>query len=339
MTRVLPLALMALAACGGGEAAPAAPEPVAEVAVATVREAPVAPEVTGYGTATTDAGSVQTYTVAFEGVVQQVEVAAGAPVAAGDRLVRLAPSAASRALRVQAEIDAQAQEKAAQTVEERYALHLATRQEREAQQAALDAARARLAALEPQAEGTVRATGAGVVDTVFVAPGQTVGAGTPLVAVAARAGFRLTLGVAAAEVPLLTPGMAVEVVSAGRPQVRANGRLVRVEKVLDPSTRLAQALVAVPGANPFLLGEYVAGTFSGPAQTALVAPRDAILLAEGGPIVFTVRGGRAYHHAVEIVVENGSETGFAAAGVHAGDSVVVGGLAGLSDSLRIRLAP
>ncbi len=286
----------------------------------------------------TEPGAAETYTVPFEGVVQSVAVAAGEAVRAGAVLARLVPSPATRADLAQARLDAAAQEAAMRTVQERYDLHLATRQELEAQQATLAAARARLDALEGQTSGgTVTAQSAGVVDTVYAATGQTVTAGAPLVAVAASRGFQLTLGVEAEDVPVIEPGMTVQVVAVDRPdEVRDVGRVVRVEAALDPRTRLAQVIVALPGPNPFLLGEYVRGTFEGPTVTALVAPRDAILTTEDGPVAFTVAGGRAVRHVVEIVVENDRQTGFTAPGIRTGDSLVVSGLVQLSDSLRIR---
>ena len=330
---------LALAACGtkGGPPSAPPPEPVADVAVQVVREGPVRQTFEGYGTAVAEPGSAQTYTVPFEGVVQSVAVAAGQAVGAGAVLVRLAPSAASRATAEQATIDVAAQRAAMRTVQERYDLRLATRQEREAQQALVAAAEARLSAIgRASGQQTVTARASGVVDTVFVAPGQTVGPGAPLVAISGAGGFTVTLGVEAARLASVAPGQAVTLAAVDRPEVRVLGRVRRVEQALSARTRLAQVIVALPGTSPFLLGEYVRGLFDGPETRALVAPRDAFLPTPDGLVAFTVVGGRAVRHPVRIVAEAGSVTGFAAEGVRAGDSLVVSGLAGLSDSLRVR---
>ena len=344
MTRLLVLVLavpaLALTSCGnGGEPAAAeAAEPVADVAVAVVRMGPVAQTVEGFGTAVAEPGSAQTYTVPFEGVVESVLVAAGQSVGAGTVLVRLSPSLASRGDVAGARLEAQAQEVAMRTVEERYGLHLATRQEREGQQALLAAARARLAALQGQSRGgAVVSRTAGVVDSVFVSPGQTVSPGASLVSVAGAGGFTVTLGLDAASLPGVAVGQAVSVEAVSRPdEARVVGRVRRVEQTLSAATRLGQVVVEIPGRNPFLLGEYVRGQFDGPTATALVVPRDAVLQTEGGPVVFAVRGGRAYHHVVHIVAETDEQTGVSGEGVRAGDSLVVSGLVGLSDSLRVR---
>lgn len=331
---------LVLAACGPSaveEAEPEGPEPVADVRLAVVRRGPVAAAVEGFGTAVTEPGAARTYTVPFEGVVQSVEVAAGQSVGAGTVLVRLAPTLASRADVEGARLEVAAQEAATRTVEERYGLHLATRQERESQQALLAAARARLAALQGQTRGgAVVARAAGVVDTVFVQAGETVAPGTPLLSVAGAGGFTITLGLGAEALPSVRPGQPVTVEAVDRPGARAAGRVLRVEQALDVRTRLAQVVVSLPGRNPFLLGEYVRGLFDGPSESALVAPRDAVLQTEEGPVVFTVHGRRAFHHVVRIVAETDEQTGFAADGVRDGDTLVVGGLVGLSDSLRVR---
>ena len=116
----------------------------------------------------------------------------------------------------------------------------------------------------------------------------------------------------------------------------AAGRVRRVEQALSARTRLAQVIVSIPGANPFLLGEYVRGSFDGVEERALIAPRDALLPTPEGLVVYTVRNGRAVQHPARIVVESDSLTGFQADGVSAGDSLVVSGLVQLSDSLRVR---
>ena len=121
-----------------------------------------------------------------------------------------------------------------------------------------------------------------------------------------------------------------------RPEIRVVGRVRRVEQALSARTRLAQVIVAIPGANPFLLGEYVRGSFDGVEERALVAPRDALLPTPEGLVVYTVRNGRAVQHPARIVIESDSLTGFRADGVAAGDSLVVSGLIQLSDSLRVR---
>ena len=339
MTRLLLLFLVPLAACGsGGDAAPeAAPEPVADVAVQVVREGPIRQTFEGYGTAVAEPGSAQTYTVPFEGVVQSVGVAAGQAVGVGTVLARLAPSVTTTSDLEQAQIDLAAQRAALQTTQERYDLHLATRQEREAAQATVAAAQARVSSLQRAgSRTTLTARAAGVVDTVFVSPGQTVGPGAPLVAVSGVGGFTVTLGVEAEEIGLVAPGQAVTLSAVDRPEIRVVGRVRRVEQVLSAQTRLAQVIVAVPGASPFLLGEYVRGTFDGVETRALVAPRDALLPTPEGLVVYTVRDGRAVRHPAHVVVESDSLTGFRADGVSAGDSLVVSGLVQLSDSLRVR---
>ena len=330
---------LALPACGSKSAAPEvdAPEPVADVAVQVVREGPITNTFEGFGTAVAEPGSARTYTVPFEGVVQSVSVAAGQAVGAGAVLVRLAPSAASQADLDQARIDLGAQQAALATTRQRYDLHLATRQELEAAQATVAAAEARASALSRAgARTTVTAQAAGVVDTVFVAPGQTVGPGAPLAAVSGAGGFTVTLGVDAGHAVDVAPGQAVTLSAVDRPDVRVLGRVRRVEQSISASTRLAQVIVAVPGRNPFLLGEYVRGQFDGAETRALVAPRDALLPTPEGLVVFTVRGGRAVRHLATVVAESDSVTGFTAPGVRAGDSLVVSDLVQLSDSLRVR---
>lgn len=340
MTRLLLLlTLLPLAACGSkaDPAGAAPPEPVADVAVQVVREGPIRQTFEGYGTAVAEPGSARTYTVPFEGVVQSVGVAAGQAVGAGTVLARMAPSAVALADLEQARIELAAQRAALQTTQERYDLHLATRQEIEAAQATVAAAQARVSALQrADAQTSIVARAAGVVDTVFVSPGQTVGPGAPLVSISGAGGFTVTLGVEAEEIALVSPGQVVTLSAVDRPEIRVLGRVRRVEQALSARTRLAQVIVAIPGANPFLLGEYVRGTFDGAEERALVAPRDALLPTPEGLVVYTVRGGRAVQHPARIVVESDSLTGFQADGVSAGDSLVVSGLVQLSDSLRVR---
>lgn len=341
MTPLLPrftltVAVLALTACGSKTDAPE-PEPVADVSVEIVREGPIRQTITGYGTAVEEPGAGRTYTVPFEGVVQSVLVAAGQAVNAGTALVRLAPSAAARADFEQAALDLAAQKAALQTTQERYDLHLATRQEIEAAQATRSAAQARYDALRrAEAQTSVAAHATGVVDTVYVAPGETVAAGAPLVAISPASGFTLTLGIEAEDLASIQTGQAVSVEAVDRPAARVIGRVRRVEQAVSAQTRLAQVIVELPGHNPFLLGEYVRGTFDGAEEQALVAPRDALLPTAEGLVAFTVEGGRAVRHVVQVVAETDSLTGFTGGGIRSGDSLIVSHLVQLSDSLRVR---
>ncbi len=344
--RLLIAAALALPACGSPSAPPEAasleadaPEPVADVAVRVVRDGAIANTFEGFGSAVAEPGSGRMYTVPFEGVVQSVAVAAGQAVGRGALLVRLAPSAASQADLDVARIDLGAQQAALATTRERYDLHLATRQELESAQALVAAAQARARALgQAGAQRTVTAQAAGVVDTVFVAPGQTVSAGAPLASISGVGGFSVTLGVDAGHAVAVVPGQAVTLSAVDRPEARVTGRVRRVEQALSPTTRLAQVIVAVPGRTPFLLGEVVRGQFDGAEARALVAPRGALLPTPEGLVVFTVRGGRAVRHAATVVAESDSLTGFIASGVQAGDSLVLTNLVQLSDGLRVRVA-
>jgi hypothetical protein len=177
----------------------------------------------------------------------------------------------------------------------------------------------------------------GVVDTVYVSPGQSLPAGFPLLAVSAQSGMQVSLGIEAESVPLVREGDTISLEAVDRPGVAlAQGVVRRVEGTLDARTRLAQMIVALPSDHTLLPGEYVKGTFEGRAVEALVAPHDAVLTTGEGAVVFTVVGGRAFHHAITVLAEGDYQTGFEASGVSEGDSLIVTGLVQLSDSLRIR---
>jgi RND family efflux transporter MFP subunit len=156
-------------------------------------------------------------------------------------------------------------------------------------------AQAALGALERAYGGRPRQTLVapfdGVISAIPVAQGARVPASAPLITVTRTDGLVIAAGIEPGRQARLQLGMPVQVETLGGAAPAMAGKVVRVDHVINPATRLVDADVAVTGA--LLQGDTFRVRIElGPIEGWLV-PRDAVLSDADGAYVFQVNSGKA----------------------------------------------
>lgn len=341
-----PAGLLALAGvvagCGGSpEASPEHAGPVAQVQAVRVRQDTLAQTISAYGTVRAAPGGGQTFSAPFESRVRQVLVRPGEAVERGAPLVRLAPSPDAQEQIEQAKAALNAAQEQLKSVQKRYDLQLATRQELAAQKQAYQKAKARYTRVKSwQNYGRIAAPAPGVVQRVSAAEGALVPAGNALVTLALKGRFEARLGVEPADAARVQVGQRVHVEPVGG---RAGARGLRgtvrsVTERVDSVSRRVDVVVALPGrSDRLVLGQYVRGRIEVTSARGLIVPRSALLPEQGRYALFTLHGGRAARHPATLEASRDSLALVVSAGVSAGDSVAVLGNYELKDHMRVRV--
>ena len=193
--------------------------------------------------------------------------------------------------------------------------------------ASLAQARAEAAIAGQQLARTqVRAPFSGRVARRASDPGAMLAAGTPLFTLVDDSVLEFEAPVASRELAKVTVGAPVRLAIDALPGATVEGRVARVEPLVDERTRSFQAVVEVPG-RPGLVGGLFARAFVrvGQVDGALVVPPPALVRDGSDPLraeVFVVRGGKAEKVAVTLGVE-ASDGVQVTSGLARGDQVVL----------------
>ncbi len=345
-----------LAACGGGKAAPQAPQPVVTLApenVAVVRERTLeaGPEISG----TLGARREAALRAEVPGAVLEVLAEAGERVKAGQTLAiiddaalrdtLLAARSGVAAARNAAQV-AEANARRARTLAEAGALSVQQAEQaeagHEAARAQLADAQARLALAEQQAGKTrVRAPFAGVVSLRQASAGDVVSPGTPLFTVIDPTRLQFEGAIPAARLGEVRPGAAVEFAVTGFGDRRFHGELERVAPAVDPATGQVRVFVDVDNADGRLIsGLYAQGRVAARADKALSAPLEAVDTTSTPPTVMRVNGGKVEKVRVKLGVRDDVAGAVAVVeGVRPGDVLVLDSArASLAEGAAVRLA-
>ncbi|MCR6497009.1 efflux RND transporter periplasmic adaptor subunit [Thermomonas sp. S9] len=336
---VLLLCLL-LAACGrsgdAGDAAPATGTASALVTLATAERGAVAQTITVYGQVEAGSDSQRMLAAPVEAVVAAIAAPAGSRVRAGQPIVRLQPSPATRAQWQSAVAEAQAAREALARAQRLRADGLASQAEVEAAQARLTTAEAQRSTLQARlAQLDLRAPAAGDVQRVLVNVGDLLAPGTPVASLAVSGAGVARFGIDPTQIGSLQVGAPVQVQPLdGRPPLAASVR--SLSRAIDPQTRLATFLVDIPARDAPSPGQPLT------AQVAVVRDRDAVVVPyaallddAGQPYVYVVNDGTAHRRDVRVGPTDGCRAAILS-GVRAGEQVVVAGGTALEDGLKVR---
>jgi len=331
---------LGVAACSQPVSPPADP-------VATVRTAPVSTRsldetVTAYGQVEFDPAAVRTLTATFEAQVGQIHVAVGEAVSAGQPIVSLIASPTTAL-----DLDRLTRDAAVAAAEQARLQRLRTdglASDAEVATATAAAATARQASanlrrLTGGGRITLTAPAAGVVDSLPASPGALVAAGGPVAGLGSTRQMNARLGLEVEDAQRLEPGAPIRLTGLHESGSLVETRVASIDRRVDPTTRLAAALVALPPGSPVLPGEALKGEIVLATRAdALVVPRAAVLYEGDQPLVFVIdRAGVARRRPVTIGLDQGDVIQIIA-GVTVNDRVVVEGGAALSDRMKTREA-
>lgn len=279
------------------------------------------------------------------GSVTEVRVDDGQPVKRGQVLVRIDDTAvrdafvSARATLRAAEATAQLARRNAERAERlKAAGAVAERDVEDAQTAATNAdgqaadARARLASAAKQlAKTTLRAPFDGVVGEVTVSEGDIVQSGNALLGVLGPSTMRLEASVPVEQLSAITPGTPVYFSVSGYPDREFTGKILRVSPAVDAATRQVRVIVSLPNASRTLVaGLFAEGHVATERRQGIVVPRSAIDSRGIRPVAVRLKGGRVERVEVQLGLQDRvSERVEVKAGLAAGDTLLLGGAAGL----------
>ena len=329
-------------------------EPTAPVQVAPLHRGTIERTLAAYGTTVAAPGGTRSVAFPFECRVVAVTANVGQSVAAGAAVLQIEPSADARLALDTAQSAQDAADKTLRDAQARFQAHLATNADLQSAQSALRDAQLKLQSLRgrsPGGDGTVRAPAAGLVTRLPAAPGTVVPAGGPLVELAVENRFEARLGIAPADAGEVKAGQSVHLFAV---QARGNAKEAALEGTVrvvgasvDPATRMLDTFVALDepadGAAPVLIGAYLRAAIVLEKKDALLAPRAAVLPAEGGGaggVVFTVENGHAVRHEVTVGIDDGENVEVVPRSGHSlrdGTNVVSEGNYELEDKMAVEV--
>jgi RND family efflux transporter MFP subunit len=183
----------------------------------------------------------------------------------------------------------------------------------------------------------------GIVVKRFVSVGEQVDgtAAQPIVEVAALSEIEFLANAPAAYLSRMRPGEPVAVVSEALSGKKFAGHVVAISPAVDPSTGVGLVRVRVPNSNGQLrLGLFLTAEIPIEQHAhALCVPPDAIYRDESGqPRVYLVSQDSAKAVPVELGIQN-KELVELLGGVKDGDTVILTGGYGLTDTAKIHVAP
>ncbi len=208
-------------------------------------------------------------------------------------------------------------------------------------EASLAQARAETAIAGQQLARTrVRAPFAGRVGKRFPDPGSMLATGSPLFTLVDDSVLEFEAQVPSREFARLRLGAPVQLAIDALPGSRIEGRIARVQPLVDERSRSFGVVVEVPGRSDLVGGLFArAAVRVGTAKEALVVPPAALLRDGTDPTkaeLFVVRQGKAEKHAITVGVET-AEGVQATNGIRAGDTVVLDPPTALADGAPVEL--
>jgi len=337
LQRAIWLSLLVLVGCGGPEPETVI-EPVSLVTIepAVISDLPVILQT--YGSVEFDPAEMRTLSTEIEARVLELGAVAGAAVTRDQVLVRLAPSSAGGTEVAQARLDASAARTTAARTRRLRGDGLASDADVEAADTAATGLAALASSLEARSGAIValRAPADTVVDGLFAGVGDLIAPGTTIVRLASQAAVQARLGIEVEDTRRLHRGMQTHLRSLDNSGIEVDAVISVIDARIDPTTRMASALVTIPAGTGLLAGEAVlARIIASTHAAAVVVPRAAVFEDETGSYVFVADKDMAVLTRVEVGLTSGEKTEILT-GVAAGTSVVVEGASTLSDGRKIR---
>lgn len=314
--------------------------PTAEVKTVLIREGTLTENLAVSGTVIPAPDAVQVVSVPFECQVRHVLVSEGQTVTPGDPLLVIEPSPDTYLEIEKARSTYASTKEGLRQMQQRFDLKLITKDQLLQAEGAFKEAELSLDSMKRRGIDGLRDLTAdvnGLSSKVHVQEGAIVPAGDPLVEIVAENQFEIKFGFEPEDIDRIRPEMPVSITHANAPDASAaTGRIRKISRSVNPSTRLADVFVTIPPATKFLLGEHVFGTIPVASAKGLIVPRSAVLPREEEQILFTVTNNRAVRHAVRIGLENQDEIEVIGGNLRAGDPVVVLGNYELEDGMAVK---
>src|SRR4029077_5178351 len=278
--------------------------PIAPVKVVPVKKGTLAEEITVYGMIVPAAGAAQTITIPFESRVRRMLVTEGQQVTRGDPLVEIEPSPETNLQVQQARSEFESAKKELDYMQQHFALHFSTTVQLLQAKQALEQVQVKLESMRRRGSESPQILHADVtslISKLAVQEGAIVAAANLLIELVAQTRLEARLGVEPEDSDKVNPRQEVSLARVNAPGTKSIvGRIRKISRAADATTRLVQVFTELPSTSKFLLGEYVLGKVPIASADGLIVPRSAVLPEEDHYVLFTVKDGRAREHRVRV---------------------------------------
>ncbi len=312
---------------------------VAYVKTVPVRKESISASVVAYGTVVARASSIRNVAVPFNAQVLRILVAGGQHVRKHEPLLQLEATNSELLMLAQAKSSALTAQEQLSEVQQKYALHLATRQSLLSARQTLQLAQLNLSNLKAMGIGgprIIKASSSGIVAKILSGPGQIVLRGGPLLQLVSSRNIEVQLGLEPEDSIKVRRGQTVELMPVGQSITHAIiGKISLITQRVNPLTRLVDVFVTPQPHSGLLLGQYVEGKFIVAQATGLVVPRAAVLPAGKNQELFTVQNGHAVLHLVHIGLANAQYLQLLNSGLTEGEPAVIVGNAELINGMAV----
>jgi len=336
------LLVLSLSSLSPVQAADGTSGPSALVRTAQATQGTLAAQLTAYGTVRPDPGHIKGISVAHGGLVTRLWVGQGQVVKAGQPLLELTTDPQSRRDYDQAKAQLAFARKNLAQVQSLFRQQLATHAELAKAQQDLSNAESSLKALQrngaDRATEVIKADEDAVVTSLKVAPGDRVSSGSLLLTLGARNRLWVSLGIEPEDSRQVQPGMSVRIHPVFAPNRTIEATVAQVHALINPQTRLVDAVVKLQGKQTDLLvpGMHVVGTITTHETQGVIVPAQSVLQDKQGAYLFVVR----QHQAHRVTVQTGTERDgriVVTSGLQPGQTVVTQGNYELKDGMTVRL--
>lgn len=337
------LAMLALAACGEGDAAkgpggPGGGGPAPSVVVASVKPMAFADRIEAVGTAYARESTTIASTVTER--IVRLNFTDGEYVRRGDVIAELARGEESAGLNeAQARLtEAQQQLNRLRQLQQR---GFATNARVDEQVAAVNSARAQAGAAQAQiGDRVIRAPFSGVVGLRRISPGATVTAGTEIATISDLSQIKLDFSLPETFLSAMRIGQAIEARAAAYGEQLFRGEVESIEPTVDPVTRSVTVRAVLPNPDARLKpGMLLTVNVLANPRTALAVPELALVAERDRSFVYKVD---AENTALKTPVEVGTrQEGMVEVkrGLTAGDRIVAEGTIKVREGGKVRTAP
>jgi len=337
------IALLAVAGSGlyaNAEQQPQTSETPLPIQTAAVKREEKTERVTAFGTVAADPNSQFVVVSPINGIVRKLDAYSGQVVPVGGVVAVIEPSPVAQAQFAQLEIAVTNSQQQLEHVKRLYAQQLATKDQVASAEKALADASAQLEAQKRlgagQNEVTLKAPKTGVVTKLTAQIGAEVAAKAVVAEFADRTSLMVQLGIEPSDAADVSPGDKVELEQLFVERTAVPAVIASVGALVDPSTRLLNALVKVTGdaAQQFALGETVKATVATKQMEVLTIPRAAVLYDGDQPYVFLIKDGTAHRQNVQLSHTN-DETVWVELGLTKGERIAISNVIELSDGTSV----
>ncbi len=328
----LSLMTVALLSACGDKAIDEKPEsePAVPVAVAVVQRGAI--EAAYKGTATIEADAQATVVAKISGIIESIRAEEGQAVKAGEQLAQIEQerlqleAARARASYQQLKAEFGRNERILQQ-------NLVSREQYDRSRFELQAAKAALDLAElTLRESTIRAPIDGVISGRHVKVGNTVQVNAPLFDITHLESLEAQLHVPEREIHKLQAGQPALIRVDAWPKDQFQGRVKRINPVVDPASGTVKVTVGLD--NP--AGKLLPGMFGrlqvlyDRHENALLIPKDAVVIEDASASVFVISEGKAERRTVELGYDN-DQNYEVLNGLEEAEKVVTTGRASLKD--------